>query len=87
MLEEEYANPELTQHKILLYIHKCNLDTSDKTGRAMLHSIKQFRNQLVELKVTYKLDFQGLDFDGDGNPIDKPTPGSTLIAAYLYDKL
>ena len=87
LLEEEYANPELTQHKTLLYIHKCNLDTSDKTGRSMLHSIKQFRNQLVELKATYKLDFQGLDFDGDGNPIDKPTPGSTLIAAYLHDKI
>ena len=28
-----------------------------------------------------------MDFDGDGNPIDKPTPGSTLIAAFLYDKI
>ena len=40
LLDREYADPELARYKILSFVAECNLDTSDRSGKQMLESIK-----------------------------------------------
>ena len=52
----------------------------------MLESIKEFRNQLVELHSNYDVDLRGVGLN-DGKVVDAPSAGSALVANNLYNKI